>query len=153
MKLEIIAPCGGQVNIEASAITPYSKLIFDLVEDSTDELETLHLLDVPYTVLVEICRWCTYHENNPPLMFDRPLKKGSLETIIGDWDASFLNVPQAMLNEYIKAGSYMLMDSFCEQCWAKNALVIIDQAPDLIASTFNFVNDLTKEEEQFLEYK
>ena len=65
-----------------------------------DESE-IPLPNVKALVLKKVTQYMKYHYDNPPKEIDKPLKSASMNEVVSQWDADFVDVDQELLFELI----------------------------------------------------
>jgi len=124
-----------------------SELVKTMAEGDKDESE-IPLPNVKALVLKKVTQYMKYHYDNPPKEIDKPLKSASMNEVVSQWDADFVDVDQELLFELILAANYMDIKPLLDLTCAKVASLIKGKTPEQIRKTFNIQNDFTPEEEE-----
>lgn len=124
-----------------------SELVKTMAEGDKDESE-IPLPNVKAPVLKKVTQYMKYHHDNPPKEIDKPLKSSSMNEVVSQWDADFVEVDQELLFELILAANYMDIKPLLDLTCAKVASLIKGKTPEQIRKTFNIQNDFTPEEEE-----
>lgn len=124
-----------------------SELVKTMAEGDKEESE-IPLPNVKAPVLKKVTQYMKYHHDNPPKEIDKPLKSASMNEVVSQWDADFVEVDQELLFELILAANYMDIKPLLDLTCAKVASLIKGKTPEQIRKTFNIQNDFTPEEEE-----
>lgn len=124
-----------------------SELVKTMAEGDTEEKE-IPLPNVKAEVLKKVVEYMKYHSDNPPREIEKPLKSASMQEVVSQWDADFVEVDQELLFELILAANYMDIKPLLDLTCAKVASMIKGKTPEQIRKTFNIQNDFTPEEEE-----
>lgn len=124
-----------------------SELVKTMAEGDKEESE-IPLPNVKAPVLKKVTQYMKYHHDNPPKEIDKPLKSASMNEVVSQWDADFVDVDQELLFELILAANYMDIKPLLDLTCAKVASLIKGKTPEQIRKTFNIQNDFTPEEEE-----
>jgi len=124
-----------------------SELVKTMAEGDKEESE-IPLPNVKAPVLKKVTQYMKYHHDNPPKEIDKPLKSASMNEVVSQWDADFVDVDQELLFELILAANYMDIKPLLDLTCAKVASLIKGKTPEQIRKTFSIQNDFTPEEEE-----
>jgi len=124
-----------------------SELVKTMAEGDKEESE-IPLPNVKAPVLKKVTQYMKYHHDNPPKEIDKPLKSASMNEVVSQWDADFVEVDQELLFELILAANYMDIKPLLDLTCAKVASLIKGKTPEQIRKTFSIQNDFTPEEEE-----
>eukprot|EP00921_Rhytidocystis_pertsovi_P002842 GHVQ01004785.1.p1 GENE.GHVQ01004785.1~~GHVQ01004785.1.p1 ORF type:complete len:168 (+),score=29.56 GHVQ01004785.1:152-655(+) len=144
-KIKLISCEGDEVLVEPE-VALMSSFVRTMLEDSSDAVP---LPQVRTAVLEKIIDYCRYHHQNPheTVEIAKPLKSSNIADAVCAWDAKFVDVDQAMLNEIIVAANFMDIKPLLDLTCAKVASKLKGKSPEEIRKEFNIVNDFTPEEE------
>lgn len=76
------------------------QLFFSTFFSDKDESE-IPLPNVKGPALKKVTQYMKYHYENPPKEIDKPLKSASMNEVVSQWDADFVDVEQEILFELI----------------------------------------------------
>ena len=100
------------------------------------------------SIMKKILQYLSYHENNPPKEFEKPLKSANMREVVSEWDANFIEVDQEILFALISAAHFLDIPPLLDLTCAKVATMIKGQTPEEIRKAFNIPNDFSPEEEE-----
>ncbi|ETV88697.1 hypothetical protein H257_00218 [Aphanomyces astaci] len=146
-KVNLVSQDGDSFEV-SRAVAIMSELVRTMIADEQDEeVQEIPLPNVKSTVLSKVIEFCSHHHNNPMADIEKPLRSGDMNDVVGEWDASFVDIEQDLLFELILAANYMDIKSLLDLACAKVASMIKGKTPQEIRETFNITNDFTPEEE------
>jgi S-phase kinase-associated protein 1 len=131
-----------------------SNLIRDMIfnDDDKDTIPEIPILDVSKPVLLKVIEFLNFHVDNPMVEIKKPIKTNHLESIVGEWDAKFVELDEnhEMLTSLILAANYLDIPSLLELTICKLACMIKDKTPEEVKTLFNIEKDISPEEEKMV---
>ena len=121
------------------------ELDMKLVEQSTFLASTLEMdkntteiavLGVDGYILWMIVDYLKYHKDVPPVEIEKPLRE-ELSTIVGEWDASFIDVDRDTLFDLVNAANYLDIKPLLDLTCAKIATILNGKSSDEIKEIFS----------------
>ncbi|KAG6637400.1 hypothetical protein CIPAW_11G175900 [Carya illinoinensis] len=118
------------------AVAVKSQIIKYMVEDGVSN-GTIPLPNVDGKTLASVLQWCEKHAD--PTVTEDELNK---------YDASFIDVDQAVLYDLLLAANYLNIEEFLKLAFKRVVDMIKGKSPDEIRTAFNIKNDFTPEEQE-----
>lgn len=131
------------ITCSMAKMSTYFKNIIDM-DMTTREIQ------LPYihsTTIEKLVSWMEYHKNIPPMTISRPLPHSNLKTIVGSWDADFMDCDLDLIYDLLLASNFLGILSLLELCCAKIASLMIGKTPNNIRDVFGLPEDFNPEEE------
>ena len=145
---KVILQTGDGQEVEvAEEVAIKSHFIKSVIDDSGIE-DKIPLPNVKLNILKKVLEYCEYHKKDNPPEIEKPLKSPNLADVVCQWDVKYIDIENTEeIFEIVLAANYLHITSLMELACAKIASLIKGKTTEEIRSTFNIVNDFTKEEE------
>ena len=134
------------VNRKAAELSELIKSM--LTEDDEDENPEIPLLQVSKRALDKIVEFMNKHESDPMRQITKPVSTGNMVEIVGEWDANYIDVPQAQLLELTYAADYLDMPALLDLTTLKMASLLKGKTEDQTRELFGIKQIKTPEEEK-----
>ena len=128
----LVPPEGVKVEVPRP-VAEMSVLIREmLADDDDDDTPEIPLPNVQKDILDKVVEFCQHHVNDPMADIEKPLRSQDMKEIVGEWDAQYIDVEQAMLFSIILAANYLDLPSLLDLSCAKVASMIKGKSPEEI---------------------
>lgn len=118
-----------------------------LADDDDDESPEIPLPNVTKAALARIVEFCTRHVDNPMTEITKPLRSRNMVTLVGAWDAAFVDqMDQSELFSVIIAANYLDIPPLLDLGCAKVATMIKGKTAEEVRRSFNIAHDFCLEE-------
>ena len=114
------------------------------------------LQKVSMNIMKKVLQYIEHVINYPPApIIEKPLKSGKLNELVGEWYATFIDIPQDEIFEIINAADYLGVKSLLDLGCAKIATMMRGKKAKEVIALFNIEKDFTPEQEDCIrkEYK
>lgn len=127
-----------------------SRLLHEMlaVNDDCEEEEEIPVEGVSLAIMQKIASFMVHHAENPLCKIVKPLKEFDMTSVVGEWDANFIDLPVEDVLELLNAANYLDIPDLTELGVCKIACYIHDQTPEQIREMFHIEGDITPEEEK-----
>jgi len=129
-----------------------SKLIEQMLQDDDDpdEIPEIPLMEVSKEILDKVVEFLNHHKDDPMRDIQKPITTNDLKSIVGEWDARYIDLEQEKLFKVILAANYLDIPSLLDLGICKVACMIKGKDPEEVKKMFNIEPDITPEEEKMV---
>ena len=132
-------------------------MMLPLVKSLLEEQKMRIVLQkVSMNIMKKVLQYIEHVINYPPApIIEKPLKSGKLNELVGEWYATFIDIPQDEIFEIINAADYLGVKSLLDLGCAKIATMMRGKKAKEVIALFNIEKDFTPEQEDCIrkEYK
>jgi hypothetical protein len=120
-------------------------LIADSVEVECCEFQ----LDIPDPfVCQKVVDYLIYHGETPSKPITKPIGMKTMKDLVGEWDATFMDLDVDLVVEMILVSSYLSCSGLFELATVKLATMVRNKDLDEVKDMFHIARDITPEEEK-----
>ena len=99
------------------------------------------------TQLKKVLAFCEYTKNKEVPEIEKPLKSVDFSTLVEEWYADYLNLPEEELYKLIMAANFLDIKPLLDLCCAKAYSFIKSKSIEEIREIYEIENDFSPEEE------
>ena len=125
-----------------------SRLIKEMLEEDEDDRPEIPLPNVQRSALLKVAEFCEKHAVDPMPQISRPIKSTDMKVVVGEWDASYIDMEDRELFDVILAANYLDIPDLLDLGCAKIASIIKDKTPDEIKDRFQIDKNSTPEDDE-----